>query len=42
MNNVKVVNGKYRFYLSGMADKKLLISVLALRWWRKCTLIVDT
>jgi hypothetical protein len=42
MNNVKVANGKYRLYLSGMADKQLLISVLALHWSRKCTLIDDT
>ena len=39
MNKSKVVNEKYKLYLSGMADKQFFISVLALRWSRKCTLI---
>jgi len=42
MNSAKVANEKYRLCLSGTADKQLLISVLALRWSRKCTLIDDT
>lgn len=42
MNNAKVANEKYGLYLSGIADKQLLISVLALRWSRRCTLIDDT
>jgi hypothetical protein len=42
VNNAKVANEKCRLYLSGMADKQLLISFLALRWSRKCTLIDDT
>jgi hypothetical protein len=42
MKNVKDANEKYGLHLSGMADKQLLTSVLALRWLRKCTLIDDT
>jgi len=42
VNNAKVANEKCRLYLTGMADKQLLISVLALRWSRKRTLIDDT
>jgi len=42
MSNAEVANEKCRLYLTGMADKQFLISVLALRWSRKRTVTDDT